>query len=108
MLTSPVYTKLWGKQVVDEANAKTAAVHKKLWGEARKPKVYYACITTEEMQLLKLRCDEAGFYTRSTKIQAVVNAYIDKRDNAVRRESKRTSRSQYKLNSRSEYRPKSN
>ena len=32
MLTSPVYTKLWGQQVVDESNAKTAAVHAKLWG----------------------------------------------------------------------------
>ena len=77
MLTSPVYTTLWGQQVVDDANAKTAAVHKKLWGEARKPKVYYACITSEEAEEFKLRHDDEGYYTRSTKIQDRVKAYLD-------------------------------
>jgi hypothetical protein len=75
MLTSPVYTKLWGQQVVDETNAKTTAVHKKLWGTERKPKVYYDSITAEEASELKLRHDDEGYYTRSTKIQAVVKAY---------------------------------
>ena len=77
MLTSPVFTKLWGQQVVDQTNAKTAAVHKKLWGTERKPKVYYACITAEEAGEFKLRHDDEGYYTRSTKIQAAVQAYIE-------------------------------
>jgi predicted hydrolase (HD superfamily) len=75
MLTSPVFTKLWGAELVHETNARTAAVHKKLWGTERKPKVYYACITAEEASELKLRHDDEGYYTRSTKIQAVVKAY---------------------------------
>jgi hypothetical protein len=33
MLTSPAFTLLWGPKIVDETNAKTAAVHAKLWGE---------------------------------------------------------------------------
>ena len=83
MLNSPVYTKLWGQQVVDESNAKTAAVHAKLWGNpvkaapTLKPKVYYESITDDEAELLKLRRDDEGFYTRSTKIQESVQTYLD-------------------------------
>ena len=33
MLTSPAFTLLWGQKMVDDTNARTAAVHAKLWGE---------------------------------------------------------------------------
>ena len=71
MLNSPVYTKLWGQQAVDEANAKTTA--------ALKPKVYYKtqCITDDEAEVLKLKRDDEGYYTRSTKIQDSVKTYLD-------------------------------
>jgi hypothetical protein len=39
--------------------------------------VYYACITGEEAEEFKLRHDDEGYYTRSTKIQAAVQAYIE-------------------------------
>ena len=44
-----------------------------------KPKMYYKtqCITDDEAELLKLRRDDEGFYTRSTKIQDSVKAYLD-------------------------------
>ena len=42
-----------------------------------KPKVYYKTITDDEAELLKLRRDDEGFYTRSTKIQADVKTYIE-------------------------------
>jgi hypothetical protein len=45
-----------------------------------KPKVYYKNISSEEAELLKLRNDEHGFYSRSTKIQASVNKHIEVRE----------------------------
>ena len=45
-----------------------------------KPKVYYKNISSEEAELLKLRNDEKGFYSRSTKIQASVNKHIEVRE----------------------------
>ena len=38
MLTSPAFTLLWGQKMVDDTNARTAAVHAKLWGSSEPAK----------------------------------------------------------------------
>jgi hypothetical protein len=58
-----------------------------------KPKVYYKNISSEEAELLKLRNDEHGFYSRSTKIQASVNKHIEVRE--ARRYRKKQYKKQY-------------
>jgi hypothetical protein len=45
-----------------------------------KPKVYFKKISSDEAQMLNLRHDEGGYYSRSTKIQVIVNNHIDARE----------------------------
>jgi hypothetical protein len=46
-----------------------------------KSKVYFKNISSNEAQMLNMRTDEVGYYyTRSTRIQAIVNKHIDARE----------------------------
>ena len=67
-----------------------------------KPKVYYKNISSEEAELLKLRNDEHGFYSRSTKIQATVNKHIEVRE--ARRLRKRQYRKEYEIINKEKFR----
>jgi hypothetical protein len=42
--------------------------------------VYYKTITDDEAEQLKLRRDVEGWFTRSTKIQAAVDAHVKSRE----------------------------
>jgi hypothetical protein len=75
MLNSPVYTKLWGQQVVDEPNAKTAAVHAKLWGKPTKA----APTTPQKIEPYKL--------PKSLTLYSVADACVEWDDNIYARRS---------------------
>ncbi len=63
----------WDSQWVDDVQPEKAP-------PTPKPKVYYNTIKDDEAAELKLRRDDEGWFTRSTKIQATVDAYIKSRE----------------------------